>query len=210
MNLRILADSKLPLLRSREPVEVGQHLSQFLAKKADEFAAYGYDFGTIRSRLDRMADTARIVRAMWTEERATYSGKQYRVDQAVCAPKPKQRPHPPIWIGGNKPRVMRVAARLADGFDISRGSQQSGPLTGADIRARIDELRAACETMKRERPLRTSHWSSIELEADRASLQALRERIAAYTKAGLERFILAFPKERAAEMVKRAGELHLN
>ena len=131
------------------------------------------------------------------------------VDQAVCAPKPKQQPYPPIWIGGNKPRVIRVAARLADGFDISRGSQQSGPLSGADMRARIDELRVACETMKRERPLRTPHWSSVELEADRASVQALRELIAAYASAGLDRFILAFPMERAGEMVRRAGELHL-
>ena len=40
--------------------------------------------------------------------------------------------------------------------------------------------------------------------------EALRERIATYTEAGLERFILAFPKERAAEMVKRVGELRLN
>ena len=178
--------------------------------KENEYRAYGYEFAEPGARVDQMIDTIEICRRLWTEERATYSGNQYRVEGAVCAPKPKQRPYPPIWIGGNKPRVIRVAARLADGFDISRGSQQSGPLSGADMRARIDELRAACETMKRERPLRTSHWSSIELEADRASLQALRERIAAYAKAGLERFILAFAKERAAEMVKRVGELHLN
>src|SRR5438552_16279749 len=113
-----------------------------------------------------MTDTIEICRRLWTEERATYAGKQYHVEQAVCAPKPKQRPHPPIWIGGNKPRVIRVAARLAHGFDISRGSQQSGPLSGAEMRARIDELRAACGPIRRGRPLRTSARLLVDLGVD--------------------------------------------
>lgn len=177
--------------------------------KENEYKAYGYEFPGPGARVDQMIDTIEICRRLWTEDRVTYHGKQYRVDDAVSAPKPRQRPHPPIWIGGSKQRVIRVAARLADGFDISRGSQGAGPLTGDEMRARIEELRAACASVKRERPLRTSHWSSVEVEGDRASQQALRDRIAAYASAGLERFILAFPKERSAEMVERAAELNL-
>ncbi len=90
--------------------------------KEDEFAAYGYDFGTIRSRLDRMADTARILKAMWTEERASAQGKYFAVKDAVNEPKPLQRPHPPLWIGAQGERVaLRMVAELADGWNHNRG-----------------------------------------------------------------------------------------
>ena len=90
--------------------------------KEDEFAAYGYDFGTIRSRLDRMADTARILRAMWTEERATVQGKYFSVANAVNEPKPIQSPHPPLWIGAQGEKVaLRMVAETADGWNHNRG-----------------------------------------------------------------------------------------
>ncbi len=90
--------------------------------KEDEFAAYGYDFGSIRGRLDRMADTARILKAMWTEERATVQGKYLAVKDAVNEPKPLQRPHPPLWIGAQGERVaLRMVAELADGWNHNRG-----------------------------------------------------------------------------------------
>jgi len=173
--------------------------------KDNEYKAYGFDFLEPGARVDEMVDAIEICRRLWTEDRATYHGKHYRIDDAVCAPKPKQRPYPPLWIGGNKPRVMRVAARLADGFDIGRRGADGAPLTGEEMRALIGELEAACMAVRRTRPLRTSHWSPVSLEDDPASIRALRERIAAYEQAGLERFILQFPKETAAEMVRRAG-----
>ncbi|HYK97924.1 MAG TPA: LLM class flavin-dependent oxidoreductase, partial [Candidatus Acidoferrales bacterium] len=103
--------------------------------KVNEYKAYGYDFAEPGERVSEMVDALEICRRLWTEERATYHGKHYRIDDAVCAPKPQQRPYTPIWIGGSKPRVMRVAARLADGFDISRSSATQGPMKGDDIRA---------------------------------------------------------------------------
>jgi len=90
--------------------------------KQDEFDAYGYDFGTIRSRLDRMADTARILKAMWSEERATVKGTHSAVTDAINEPKPLQRPHPPLWIGAAGERVaLRMVAELADGWNYNRG-----------------------------------------------------------------------------------------
>jgi F420-dependent oxidoreductase-like protein len=92
--------------------------------KQDEFDAYGYDFGTIRGRLDRMADTARILKAMWTEERATTAGRHWSVRDAVNEPKPLQRPHPPLWIGAAGERVaLRMVAELADGWNYNRGPE---------------------------------------------------------------------------------------
>ena len=90
--------------------------------KQDEFDAYDYPFPKIRERLDRMADTARILKAMWTEEKATVTGKYLKVKDAVNEPKPLQRPHPPLWIGSQGPKVgLRMVAELAEGWNHNRG-----------------------------------------------------------------------------------------
>ena len=90
--------------------------------KQDEFDAYEYPFPRIRERLDRMADTARILKAMWTEEKATVSGKYLSVKNAVNEPKPLQKPHPPLWIGSQGPKVgLRMVAELAEGWNHNRG-----------------------------------------------------------------------------------------
>jgi F420-dependent oxidoreductase-like protein len=90
--------------------------------KQDEFDAYEYPFPKIRERLDRMADTARILKAMWTEEKATVSGKYLSIKNAVNEPKPLQSPHPPLWIGSQGPKVgLRMVAELAEGWNHNRG-----------------------------------------------------------------------------------------
>jgi probable F420-dependent oxidoreductase len=174
--------------------------------KVNEYAAYGYDFADAGARVDQMIDAIEICRRMWTDERATYRGKQYRVDDAVCAPKPAQKPYPPLWVGGAGPRVLRIAARLADGFDIGRRPQGGGFVSEAEMRAHCDELDAASRAAKRERRLLRSHWSTADA-GDDAALKTLRERVDAYARAGLDRYILSFPRERAAEMIPRASAI---
>lgn len=86
--------------------------------KEIEYRAYGYEFPPPATRVDQVVDTLEIVRLMWTSERATYRGKHYAVDGALCAPKPLQRPHPRIWVAGSRPRMLGVAARYADAVNI--------------------------------------------------------------------------------------------
>jgi len=50
---------------------------------------------------------------MWTEAHPRFQGRHYAIDGARCDPPPRQRPHPPIWIGGEGDRVHRLAARAA-------------------------------------------------------------------------------------------------
>ena len=170
--------------------------------KENEYKAYGYEFANPGARVTQMNEAIQICRLLWTEERATFTGKHYRVEDAVCAPKPRQRPHPPIWIGGRGPRVMRSAARYADGFDISRRSADADPMDADAIRAVNAELDEVCRAVKRERKLLRSHYSAVTLTDD-ASVAALRQRITDFARAGLDRFILAFPRESATEMIRR-------
>ncbi len=80
-----------------------------------EYLAYGYDFPPAAVRIAQLAETAHIVKAMWTKDEATYDGAHFRVDGAVCRPKPIQQPRPPLWIaGGGEQLTLRVIAEHAD------------------------------------------------------------------------------------------------
>src|SRR6266511_4761480 len=78
-----------------------------------EYRAYGYDFPAPGVRVDQLVDTIEICKRMWSEDKATYHGKHYRIDDAQGSPKPVQRPLP-MTIAGSKPRLMRGIARHAD------------------------------------------------------------------------------------------------
>lgn len=174
--------------------------------KAAEYRAYGYEFAPAGARVEQLKDTLEICRRLWTSERATYHGKHYRIEDAVCAPKPLQRPHPPIWVGGSGPRVMRLAARYADGFDLGRRGPAGAPLSEDEMAAALAEVRQACTDARRERPIALSHWVGAELGGDEESRRQLLERIRGYERAGLDRLLLAFPRERAGEMIRRLGD----
>jgi alkanesulfonate monooxygenase SsuD/methylene tetrahydromethanopterin reductase-like flavin-dependent oxidoreductase (luciferase family) len=57
-----------------------------------------------------------VLRALWTREWPSYKGRFYSMDEVRFFPKPVQKPHPPIWIGGHTKAAIRRAARLGDGW----------------------------------------------------------------------------------------------
>ncbi len=138
--------------------------------KQDEFDAYGYGFPKIRERLDRMADTARILKAMWTEERATVAGKYLAVANAVNEPKPIQKPHPPLWIGAQGEKVaLRMVAEHADGWNHNRGTDV--------FEAKLAILREHCARAGRDpKTLRISVERTCAIFADDRERQAFVKR----------------------------------
>jgi F420-dependent oxidoreductase-like protein len=83
--------------------------------KKDEYRAYGYPFPKIQDRMDAMEEALEIIKLLWTEPHASYSGKHYSIKNAFSAPKPVQKPHPPILIGGDgEKRTLRAVAKYAD------------------------------------------------------------------------------------------------
>lgn len=100
---------------------------------AEEYAAYGYPFPAPGERVQRLRDAVRVIRAMWTEESPSLRTPHYVIEGARCNPRPLQRPSPPIWVGGGGPRILRVAARYADGWNY-------GAMTPEQFREKLAEL----------------------------------------------------------------------
>src|SRR5256885_9567404 len=72
-------------------------------------------------RAARFAEGLRLMKRLWTDERVTFEGEFFKLQNASMEPKPLQKPHPPLWFGGHHPDALRRAVELGDGF-IGAGS----------------------------------------------------------------------------------------
>ncbi|HZP45568.1 MAG TPA: LLM class flavin-dependent oxidoreductase [Candidatus Binataceae bacterium] len=80
----------------------------------DEYHAHDYPYPTNRQRLDQLAEGIKLIRTMWTAETPTYHGPFFKVEKAFNFPRPLQKPHPPIMVGGSGSRLLQITAREAD------------------------------------------------------------------------------------------------
>jgi probable F420-dependent oxidoreductase len=104
-------------------------------------------------RIERMAESVAVMKALWSTGTCTFSGKHYRIEGATGEPRPYQSPHPPIVIGGGGRRVLTFAAQEADivGVNPSLAAGAVGPevlagTTPADYDRRLEWVRSAAGT----------------------------------------------------------------
>jgi len=95
-------------------------------------------------RVSRFREELDVIKALWTEETVTYQGRFYHLTDETMAPKPVQKPHPPIWMGVGHPNAVRRSAKLADGWMGSGGSSIAAFSRSVPI------LRAALEEAGRD------------------------------------------------------------
>jgi alkanesulfonate monooxygenase SsuD/methylene tetrahydromethanopterin reductase-like flavin-dependent oxidoreductase (luciferase family) len=106
----------------------------------EEYNAYGYLFPPAGVRVAQLEETVQIIKAMWTEEKTTFAGTHYQVNEARCEPKPD--PLPPLMIGAFRPKMLRLTARYADWWNVSSTGHE-------EYRQMAAELERACAEIGR-------------------------------------------------------------
>jgi len=109
-----------------------------------EYRQYGYEFPKEPAmRIRQMVEALRLIKAMWTQERTTFEGKWFRVEDAILSPKPLQVPHPPIMIGGSGEQMtLRAVARHGNACNLF-----GDPAT---VRRKLEVLRRHCDEAGRD------------------------------------------------------------
>jgi F420-dependent oxidoreductase-like protein len=107
-----------------------------------EHTAYDVPFYTVGERIRRLDEACEIIKRLWAEKQVTFDGRYYHIKDAYCEPKPVQKPHPPIMIGGGGEKLtLRVVAKHADIWNTFGPPQV--------FRDKLSVLRAHCKAVGR-------------------------------------------------------------
>ncbi|MEN3360568.1 MAG: hypothetical protein V7637_4550 [Mycobacteriales bacterium] len=109
-----------------------------------EHHGLGVPYPPVAERFERLEETVRICRQMWSSEDGPYQGRYYQLAETICVPPPIRQPRPPVLIGGGgEQKTLRLVARYADACNLFA--------TGVDdIRHKLDVLARHCEAEGRD------------------------------------------------------------
>lgn len=162
-----------------------------------EHAMLDLEFGTVGRRIDRLDEACRMLKLLWTQGRSDFDGRHYQLSDAIANPKPLQRPHPPIWIGGSGERkTLRVVAEHADVWNAPGGP-------AAEVARLSGILDRHCADVGRDPgEIRRSVQFRFEGDAESAT-----RTVQEYVNAGMHDVIFMLMGGRAREHAERAADL---
>lgn len=167
---------------------------------APEFEGYGNPFPALGERMQALEECALILKALWSQERPSFTGRHFRIQDAICEPKPVRRP--PLLVGGTgERRLMGIAARHADIWN-------NMAITQAQLGPKVEALRRRCGEVGRDfESIRVSQQCVVVIEADesaaRASLEKARRIYGGHLGAGLEEHGIWGTPERVIDCIAR-------
>ncbi|HKD65551.1 MAG TPA: TIGR03560 family F420-dependent LLM class oxidoreductase [Candidatus Binataceae bacterium] len=169
-----------------------------------EHDSFGVDFKTVGWRLQALDEACQIIKGMFTEDKFTLHGKRYSVSDAVCSPKPIQKPHPPLMVAGTGEKVLlKIVARYADLWNAGGSAERMGHL--------IAVLKRHCDSIGRdsaeiEKTMITSlcYRASAEREKEVTARAAAMSR---GTPAEARKNVLIGGADECLETIERYGKV---
>jgi len=148
----------------------------------EEMGDHGTDFGT---RWKLLREKVEAIKAIWTSDPAEYHGEMVDFGPMWAFPKPLQKPHPPVILGGSGPKILERVVRYADGWMPNRG----------DVIERIPELQRMAKDAGRE-PIPVTYYP-----------RATAEEIERLARLGVERLIWYVPADGRDPALKKLDDL---
>src|SRR5919109_2980551 len=150
--LRLGTSVMLPVLRN--PIQLAKSLTSLdqlsqgrltvgvgIGNQRPEDAAFGIP---LERRARRFVEGIEVMKALWTQPTATFTGEYWRLAGIAQEPKPVQQPHPPLWFGAREPAALRRAVRLGNGW------MGAGSSSNADFKSQAASIRGFLDDAKRD------------------------------------------------------------
>src|SRR5436853_347939 len=137
-----------------------------------------------------------VCKALWTQDNPAFEGEFFRFRDVGFAPKPVQKPHPPIWVGGDSPGAFRRVATLGDGWHATSK-------TPAQLAEALGRLRKAADAAGRR-------FETIELSLRfglsdallAQGAQAVVDQLGEFKHLGLSHVVLEFRRDDLKQMIE--------
>jgi F420-dependent oxidoreductase-like protein len=163
-----------------------------------EHTAYGIPFYTPGERARRLGEAVDVMKLLFTQQKSNFDGKYYQLKDALCEPKPLQKPYPPLLIGGMGPKLIQpLAARHADiwHFFVRDGDPQ-------ETKKVCDNFDALCRKVGRD-PAQVEKSISLRPPQLTGADKEVRGRIRALADAGVRHFIISLPAPYDRQLLRR-------
>lgn len=168
-----------------------------------EHAAFGVHYGTWTERFERLEETLQIAHRAWRTETGPFQGKHYQLAEQMDSPRPIQKPHPPILIGGGGERkTLKLVAQYADATHQTLSDPQ-------EMRHKMEVLRRHCDDVGR-------NYDEIERfcgldtgpegrRGEMADADQLVDRIGRLAEAGSQGVFFVLPNLADSDSIERFG-----
>jgi alkanesulfonate monooxygenase SsuD/methylene tetrahydromethanopterin reductase-like flavin-dependent oxidoreductase (luciferase family) len=183
----------------------------------NEHARYGIELTGPGDRSDRLEEACRVIRGLLDDDRTTFSGRHYELDDAPCEPSGRGR-HIPLLVGGKgEKRTLRTVARYADEWNVWATPDEVGPKRRvierwcdeigrdpAEIRITISVMARFCESAKERDEVRRRLGNHGGLVG--AGVDEIREAAGAYAAAGVDELVIAdfnLPRDHREDVLGR-------
>lgn len=161
-----------------------------------EALGLGVPFPPLKERFERLEETLRITKQMWSGDRSPFIGQYYQLEEPINSPPALSRPHPPILIGGSGERkTLRLVATYGDACNLYAGGTHEEYAEGiTEVRHKLDVLQRHCEMVNRPySEIERTVLAGVHLAPGRATVKDVIELCRNLAGIGVQHVIFNMP-----------------